>query len=75
MAPSTSDSNKIGQEFGAIRAPLPLDKLVPYLEQNVKGYKGPLEVQQFKVCLSPTTGLPAALIRPVRPSELNLTST
>ena len=39
---------KVGQEFGAIRSSLPLDKLEPYLEKNVQGYQGPLEVQQFK---------------------------
>jgi aminoglycoside phosphotransferase (APT) family kinase protein len=39
---------KVGQELGAVRSSLPLDKLEPYLEKNVKGYHGPLEVQQFK---------------------------
>ncbi|CAK9781003.1 APH-domain-containing protein [Cutaneotrichosporon oleaginosum] len=36
-----------GTVVGAIRAPLDLDKLVPYLEQNVKGFKGPVEPKQF----------------------------
>ena len=40
--------NKVGQEFGAIRSSLPLENLEPFLEKNVKGYQGPLEVQQFK---------------------------
>lgn len=40
--------NKVGQEFGAIRSSLPLEKLEPFLEKNVEGYQGPLEVQQFK---------------------------
>ena len=40
--------DKVGQELGAVRSSLPLEKLVPYLEKNVKGYQGPLEVQQFK---------------------------
>jgi hypothetical protein len=40
--------NKVGQEFGAIRSSLPLEKLEPFLEKNVQGYQGPLEVQQFK---------------------------
>lgn len=44
-----SSSKKIGQELGEVRSSLPLDRLVPYLEQNVKGFKGPLEVKQFKV--------------------------
>lgn len=39
---------KIGQELGQVRSNLPLDKLVPYLEKHVDGYRGPLEVQQFK---------------------------
>jgi hypothetical protein len=46
---ASSAEKKIGQEFGAIRAPLPLDKLVPFLEKNVRDYKGPLDIQQFKV--------------------------
>jgi len=41
-------SAKVGQEFGAIRSSLPLDKLEPFLQKNVVGYIGPLEVQQFK---------------------------
>ena len=49
---ASSAEKKIGQEFGAIRAPLPLDKLVPFLEKNVRDYKGPLEIQQFKVSSS-----------------------
>jgi hypothetical protein len=40
--------NKVGQEFGAIRSSLPLEKLEPFLKKNVQGYQGPLEVQQFK---------------------------
>jgi hypothetical protein len=40
---------KVGQEYGDIRASLPLDRLVPYLEANVDGWQGPLEIQQFKV--------------------------
>lgn len=48
MPGGESSSAKIGQEYGDVRAPLPLDRLVPYLEQHVDGYKGPLEVKQFK---------------------------
>lgn len=47
--PNGGPEKKIGQEFGEIRAPLPLDRLVPFLERNVEGYEGPLEVKQFKV--------------------------
>lgn len=31
-----------------MRSSLPLERLVPYLEQHVEGYRGPLKVQQFK---------------------------
>ena len=41
-------AKKVGQELGQVRSSLPLDKLVPYLEKHVEGYRGPLEVQQFK---------------------------
>ena len=51
MAGQSADRTKIGQEYGDIRAPLPLDRLVPYLEKHVEGYAGPLEVKQFKVGL------------------------
>lgn len=39
---------KVGQELGEVRSSLPLDRLVPYLEKHVDGYRGPLEVKQFK---------------------------
>ncbi|ORX37802.1 kinase-like domain-containing protein [Kockovaella imperatae] len=45
---SSSNSRKVGQQVGEVRSALPLDKLVPYLEKNVDGWKGPLEVKQFK---------------------------
>lgn len=47
----TQKGQKVGQEYGDIRAPLPLDRLVPYLEANVDGWQGPLEIQQFKVSI------------------------
>lgn len=49
MSPDEKHEPKIGQEYGDVRAPLPLDRLEPFLQQNVKGYAGPLEVKQFKV--------------------------
>ncbi|BEI84031.1 hypothetical protein CcaverHIS002_0406350 [Cutaneotrichosporon cavernicola] len=36
-----------GTVVGALRAPLDLSKLVPYLEQNVDGFQGPVEPKQF----------------------------
>lgn len=48
--PEGSDGAR-GQDTGDVRAPLPLDRLVPYLEENVEGFSGPLEVKQFKVRL------------------------
>lgn len=38
-----------GQDLGDVRSPLPMDRLVPYLEKHVAGFKIPLEVKQFKV--------------------------
>jgi hypothetical protein len=38
-----------GTVAGALRAPLDLSKLVPYLEQNIAGFKGPVEPKQFGV--------------------------
>ncbi|CAD6564164.1 MAG: hypothetical protein TREMPRED_003902 [Tremellales sp. Tagirdzhanova-0007] len=40
-------SPKIGQEYGAIRSSLPLERLVPYLEKHIDGFKGPVDVKQF----------------------------
>ncbi|RSH93386.1 hypothetical protein EHS25_007742 [Saitozyma podzolica] len=37
-----------GQDLGDVRSPLPMDRLVPYLEKHVAGFKTPLEVKQFK---------------------------
>ena len=42
-------SPKIGQEYGAIRSSLPLDRLVPYLVEHIDGFTGPVEVKQFSV--------------------------
>ncbi len=38
-----------GTAYGEIRAPLDKAKLVPYLEANVAGFKGPLDIKQFGV--------------------------
>nr|ODN91085.1 phosphotransferase enzyme family protein [Cryptococcus depauperatus CBS 7841] len=37
-----------GADYGEIRSALPLQHLVPYLEENITGFKGPVEVKQFK---------------------------
>jgi hypothetical protein len=45
-----AEEKKVGQELGEVRSALPLERLEVYLKENVRGYSGPLEVQQFKVC-------------------------
>lgn len=47
---SSSPPKKIGQEYGDVRSSLPLERLVPYLEREIEGFQGPVEVKQFKVC-------------------------
>lgn len=42
-------ASKSGADLGAVRAALPLDHLVPYLEKNIEAFKGPVEVRQFNV--------------------------
>jgi len=62
---------KVGQETGQVRSPLPLDKLVPYLENNVKDFQGPLEVKQFKVSLrrvSSDIEVNLSLVWPIEPN-------
>lgn len=44
-------AGKVGQEYGDVRSSLPLERLVPYLENNIDGFKGPLDVKQFAVSL------------------------
>ncbi|XAO25598.1 hypothetical protein I312_104426 [Cryptococcus bacillisporus CA1280] len=58
-------ASKSGTDLGAVRAPLPLDRLVPYLEKYVEGFKGPVEVKQFKFGQSN----PTYLITPSLPSH------
>ncbi|GMK59819.1 hypothetical protein CspeluHIS016_0900360 [Cutaneotrichosporon spelunceum] len=36
-----------GTAYGEVRSPLDKAKLVPYLEANVPGFKGPLDIKQF----------------------------
>jgi hypothetical protein len=43
---------KDGTVVGEIRAPIDMGKLLPYLEKNVKGFKGPLEIKQFGVSIA-----------------------
>ncbi|OCF34298.1 phosphotransferase enzyme family protein [Kwoniella heveanensis CBS 569] len=40
--------SRSGSELSSVRTPLPLDKLVPYLEANIPVFRGPVEVKQFK---------------------------
>ncbi|WVQ95978.1 hypothetical protein IAU59_003077 [Kwoniella sp. CBS 9459] len=37
-----------GSELSSVRSPLPLERLVPYLEANIEGFKGRVDVKQFK---------------------------
>lgn len=39
-SPASSPPPRIGGQAGAIRAPLPLERLVPYLERHVPGFVG-----------------------------------
>jgi hypothetical protein len=69
---SILEPKKVGQEFGAVRSSLPLERLVPYLEKHIEGFKGPVEVKQFSVgvpLLSPVTSLTDDSIYTVRSSE------
>ncbi|WRT69603.1 uncharacterized protein IL334_006592 [Kwoniella shivajii] len=50
-----------GQDVSSVRSALPLDKLVPYLEKNIDGFKGPVDVKQFK-------SNPTYLLTPSSPS-------
>ncbi|KAK8849604.1 hypothetical protein IAR55_004939 [Kwoniella newhampshirensis] len=54
-----------GQELSDVRSALPLDKLVPYLEDNIEGFRGPVEVKQFKFGQSN----PTYLLTPSSPSR------
>ncbi|WVF68431.1 hypothetical protein IAT40_003196 [Kwoniella sp. CBS 6097] len=40
--------SRSGSELSSVRTPLPLERLVPYLEANIEGFKGPVQVKQFK---------------------------
>jgi len=46
---SKPEPGKVGQEYGAVRSSLPLERLVPYLEEHIDGFKAPVEVKQFSV--------------------------
>ncbi|OXB36913.1 hypothetical protein LQV05_005167 [Cryptococcus neoformans] len=58
-------ASKSGADLGAVRAALPLDHLVPYLEKNIEAFKGPVEVRQFNFGQSN----PTYLITPSFPSH------
>ncbi|WWC65743.1 uncharacterized protein I303_108365 [Kwoniella dejecticola CBS 10117] len=51
-----------GSELSSVRSSLPLDKLLPYLERNIDGFKGPIQVKQFK-------SNPTYLLSPAFPSR------
>ncbi|OCF62127.1 phosphotransferase enzyme family protein [Kwoniella mangroviensis CBS 10435] len=60
--PATASS---GSELSSVRSSLPLDKLVPYLEENIEGFKGPVQVKQFKFGQSN----PTYLLTPSSPNQ------
>ncbi|WWC92702.1 uncharacterized protein L201_007661 [Kwoniella dendrophila CBS 6074] len=63
MTSSKDDaSESTGSQLSAVRSALPLDKLVQYLEKNIKGFQGPLQVKQFK-------SNPTYLLTPKSPSQ------
>ncbi|WVR08131.1 hypothetical protein IAU60_005177 [Kwoniella sp. DSM 27419] len=54
-----------GQGLSGVRSALPLDKLTPYLEANIPGFRGPIQVKQFKFGQSN----PTYLLTPAAPSR------
>lgn len=46
-----SKSQKIGGEYGEIRANIDVDKLNGWLKEHVPAVKVPVAVKQFKVCV------------------------
>ncbi|KAJ7594875.1 kinase-like domain-containing protein [Mycena floridula] len=44
----SNGDQKIGGEFGAVRADIDVQKLESYLSENLEGLKTPLDVKQFK---------------------------
>lgn len=61
-----------GTAYGEIRAPLDKAKLIPYLEANVKGFKGPLDIQQFGVSRAPASVIDAVRLTAVRAEQPDL---
>jgi len=47
-----SPPQKIGGEYGEVRANIDVEKLNAYLAKHTPGIKGPVDVKQFKVCSS-----------------------
>lgn len=41
-----------GTVVGEVRAPIAQDRLLPYLEKEVEGFKGPLTIKQFGVSVA-----------------------
>lgn len=48
----SSKPQKVGGEYGEVRASIDIDRLNAYLERNVKAIVVPISVKQFKVCSS-----------------------
>ncbi|WWD20228.1 hypothetical protein CI109_104704 [Kwoniella shandongensis] len=62
---SNGSTSRSGAELSDVRSALPLDKLVPYLEKSIEGFRGPVEVKQFKFGQSN----PTYLLTPAAPSQ------
>jgi len=45
-----SSPQKIGGEYGEVRANIDVERLNAYLAKHTPGIKGPVDVKQFKVC-------------------------
>ncbi|WVQ79271.1 hypothetical protein IAT38_001367 [Cryptococcus sp. DSM 104549] len=60
-----SETPHSGADFAEIRAALPLERLVPYLEKSIEGFKGPVDVKQFKFGQSN----PTYLLTPSSPAQ------
>ena len=51
LAPTIMSSpQKIGGEYGEVRANIDVERLNAYLAKHTPGIKGPVDVKQFKVC-------------------------
>jgi len=57
-----TDAPSGGASYGDIRAPLPLERLEPYLLAKIPDLRGPITVKQFKVSCPPSADAEAPRI-------------